>query len=87
MSKHKLSNQALLNKVKLWCVLHDTDIDAQARSGCNCNKCPNRLMGTGEGCKIKWGQRLATTTKMDTINHYYDSLDMTYYCIEWAKYV
>ena len=91
MSKHKLSNQALLNKAKLWCVLHGITIQETMRDDrTHCPTCPNRNPETHH-CGLKWIDKLSTNNLMNECGYETDresSKPFKFsYCIEWIKYV
>ena len=76
---YKLSNQALLNKAKLWCVLHGVKINDAVFF--KCRKCPN--WDGDYSCSLGWGEKLTTNREMNKVSNQYDLV----YCIEWIKYV
>jgi hypothetical protein len=92
MKKYKLTNQALLNKVRLWCILHDVDIYQATQINC-CSKCPNWLGKktwetlASKNCKLEWPKRISTNKEISEIGWEPEDHCRFNFCIEWVKYV
>ena len=83
MSKHKLSNQALLNKARLWFILHHMNIHS-AEWSCRLVKCPNqRIDGV---CILTWPRKMSINDDLTKIANKSDDQEI-HHCIEWIKYV
>jgi len=87
--KNNLSDKALLNKAKLWCVLHHSNLEEAVDYNCQVGKCPNcKLQPSGEEkCNLTWLQKLATDSNFSDVGRLGKHDLRLPICIEWVKYV